>query len=101
MKSLVVLCVLALAGLALADTKTHSRGCIYILGKCAHECEEGTHAYTTGCSPKTPEPTCAEPNPVAEKHAICDYSACYCDPPTVRDTVSNKCVPLDKCPKKV
>ncbi|XP_028158998.1 uncharacterized protein LOC135081790 [Ostrinia nubilalis] len=100
MKSLVILCVLALVGLAMADTKPHSRGCIYILGRCSRECEEGTHAYALGCGHKTPEPTCEEPKPVEEKGILCDYSACYCDPPTVRDTVSGKCVELEKCPKK-
>ncbi|KAH9642566.1 hypothetical protein HF086_011159 [Spodoptera exigua] len=64
------------------------------------ECEVGTHAYTTGCGPLIPEPTCDEPSPVAGKGMICDYSSCYCDVPTVRDTVSGKCVPLDQCPKK-
>lgn len=63
-------------------------------------CPVGTHSYTTGCSPRTPEPTCEEPNPVAEDYDICDYSDCYCDAPTVRDTVSKKCVELEDCPKK-
>ncbi|CAG9793227.1 unnamed protein product [Diatraea saccharalis] len=100
MKLVISVCVLALVGLALADTKTHSRGCIYIVGRCARECEEGTHAYAVGCAQKTPEATCEEPNPVKEEAIICDYSACYCDPPTVRDTVSDKCVALEDCPKK-
>jgi hypothetical protein len=66
----------------------------------ARPCPEGTHAYTTGCSQKMPEATCDVPNPVKEKAIICDYSACYCNAPTVRDKTTGKCVPLDQCPKK-
>ncbi|KPJ15533.1 hypothetical protein RR48_09462 [Papilio machaon] len=61
------------------------------------DCEVGTHAYTTGCSHLTPEPTCAEPRPKPRKGRICDYSACYCDPPTVRDTKTMKCVQVHEC----
>lgn len=65
------------------------------------ECEEGTHAYTTGCDYKMPEATCDNPNPVKETRGkICDFTACYCDPPTVRDTTTKKCVKLEDCPKK-
>ncbi|KAM3962111.1 uncharacterized protein ACR2FA_003798 [Aphomia sociella] len=100
MKSLLYLCALALVGLAVADTKIYSRGCYYILGRCVKECEEGTHSYTTGCGYLTPEATCDNPNPVKETRGmICDFSACYCDPPTVRDTKTKKCVPLDECSK--
>uniref|UniRef100_A0A2A4K1F8 TIL domain-containing protein n=1 Tax=Heliothis virescens TaxID=7102 RepID=A0A2A4K1F8_HELVI len=98
MKVLIALCVLALV--ALSTGKPGSRGCIYIMGRCYKECEEGTHAYTTGCGQKTPEATCDNPTPETEEGIICDYSACYCDQPTVRDTASGKCVHLDKCPKK-
>lgn len=65
------------------------------------ECEEGTHGYTPGCGPITPEATCDEPQPKSENGETCDYSGCYCDPPTVRDTASGKCVALEKCPKKL
>ncbi|XP_013195054.2 uncharacterized protein LOC106138449 [Amyelois transitella] len=99
MKILLCLCLLGVVGLSLGDTKTYPRGCIYILGTCVKECDEGTHAYSLGCGNKVPEPTCEEPNPVVEKGLLCDYSACYCDPPTVRDTKNNVCVPLDKCPE--
>ncbi|XP_021198121.3 serine protease inhibitor 3 isoform X1 [Helicoverpa armigera] len=99
MKVLIGLCVLVFV--AVSYSKPHSsRGCLYILGNCYKECEEGTHAYTTGCGPKTPEATCDNPTPQAEKAIICDYSACYCDPPTVRDTASGKCVRREECPKK-
>ncbi|KOB78133.1 putative protease inhibitor 4 [Operophtera brumata] len=64
------------------------------------ECPEGTHAYTTNCRPMTPEATCDEPNPVMGKYDVCDYSSCYCDHPTVRDTASNMCVKQEECPKK-
>ncbi|XP_045779516.1 uncharacterized protein LOC123877045 isoform X2 [Maniola jurtina] len=101
MKLLIALCFVAIIGLSFAETKTYSRGCIYILGRCSRECEEGTHAYAIGCGHMTPEATCDNPNPVADTRGmICDYSACYCDPPTVRDTATNKCVPLEECPKK-
>ncbi|RVE48509.1 hypothetical protein evm_006820 [Chilo suppressalis] len=100
MKVAICLLLAAIVGLSLAETKTHSRGCIYIMGRCARECEEGTHAYAVGCARKTPEPSCDEPNPVKEDAIICDYSACYCDPPTVRDHASKKCVLLEDCPKK-
>ncbi|CAH2095625.1 unnamed protein product [Euphydryas editha] len=65
------------------------------------ECEVGTHAYAIGCGVITPEATCANPNPKPEneKAFICDYSACYCNPPTVRHPESKKCVPLEECPK--
>ncbi|CAB3233133.1 unnamed protein product [Arctia plantaginis] len=100
MKVLVAICVLALVALSSAKPQLHPRGCITVLRKCQRECEEGTHAYAPGCGPKTSEATCDEPNPKEERVIICDYSACYCDPPTVRDTVSGKCVTLDQCPKK-
>nr|AAV91426.1 putative protease inhibitor 4 [Lonomia obliqua] len=101
MKYLVFFFVLALVGLpTTTPTGTHSRGCIYILGRCSSECPVGTHGYATGCGRKMPEATCDAPNPVLEEGIICDYSACYCDPPTVRDTVSNKCVSPNDCPKK-
>ncbi|KPJ01280.1 hypothetical protein RR46_01415 [Papilio xuthus] len=61
------------------------------------DCELGTHAYTTGCGHLTPEPTCAEPHPKPRRGRICDYSACYCDPPTVRDPKTKKCVQLHEC----
>ncbi|CAH0731349.1 unnamed protein product, partial [Brenthis ino] len=100
MKSLVILCVLALVGLSIAGTNPYPRGCIYILGHCYKGCEEGTHGYSTGCGYLTPEPTCENPEPQEDTRGkICDYSACYCDAPTVRDTVSKKCVPLEECPK--
>ncbi|CAB3233139.1 unnamed protein product [Arctia plantaginis] len=63
-------------------------------------CEEGTHSYTIGCGYRVLEATCDEPNPQPEKFMMCDYSACYCDAPTVRDSASGKCVALDKCPQK-
>ncbi|KAJ8709385.1 hypothetical protein PYW07_009211 [Mythimna separata] len=100
MKFLVAVCVLAFVALASCGTKTHSRGCQYILGRCYKECEEGTHAYAVGCAAVTPEPTCDEPNPVEGKGILCDYSSCYCDAPTVRDSVSGKCVKVEDCPKK-
>ncbi|XP_026749490.1 uncharacterized protein LOC113510237 [Galleria mellonella] len=101
MKCLFYLCAFVLVGLALGDTKLRSRGCIYALGRCVRECEEGTHGYAVGCDFITPEPTCEEPKPVKDTRAglICDFSACYCDPPTVRDTKTKKCVPLEECPQ--
>ncbi|CAG9568355.1 unnamed protein product [Danaus chrysippus] len=99
MKSVFVLCLIAFFGLTVAETTLYPRGCIYALGKCVRECEVGTHAYTTGCGYLTPEATCENPNPATDMRArICDYSACYCDPPTVRNKVNNKCVPLEECP---
>ncbi|KOB76001.1 putative protease inhibitor 4 [Operophtera brumata] len=95
---LFVLCLLWFV--ALSMSKPHSRGCLYILGRCVEECPVGTHAYATGCSPVTPEATCDEPKPVMSKYAVCDYSSCHCDSPTVRDNVSNKCVKLEECPEK-
>ncbi|XP_023943406.2 uncharacterized protein LOC112049659 [Bicyclus anynana] len=101
MKLLFVLSLVALVGLSLADTKTHNRGCIYIMGRCYRECEEGTHSYGTGCGYLLPEATCDNPTPELDKRGkICDFSACYCDPPTVRDSATNKCVALEDCPKK-
>ncbi|XP_032522652.1 uncharacterized protein LOC116774109 [Danaus plexippus] len=100
MKSVFILCLIAFLGLTLAETTLYPRGCIYALGKCVRECEVGTHAYTTGCGYLTPEATCENPKPTTDMRArICDYSACYCDPPTVRNKVNNKCVPLEECPK--
>ncbi|KAI5645859.1 hypothetical protein NE865_02129 [Phthorimaea operculella] len=105
MKVFVLMCVLALAALSAADEEPtpvaqhSSRGCIYILGRCVRECEEGTHAYALGCGYRTPEPTCEEPHPEPETSMLCDYSACYCDQPTVRDTASGRCVPPDQCPQ--
>ncbi|KAJ2954905.1 hypothetical protein O0L34_g3228 [Tuta absoluta] len=107
MKVFVFMCVVALAGLSAADeeptsgaipTQRSGRGCIYILGRCVRECEEGTHAYALGCGYKTPEATCEVPHPEPETAMLCDYSACYCDEPTVRDTTTGRCVPRDQCP---
>ncbi|CAB3224836.1 unnamed protein product [Arctia plantaginis] len=67
MKVLVAICVLTLVALSFAKPEGYSRGCIYILGRCYRECEEGTHAFATSCGPKTPEATCDEPNPKQEK----------------------------------
>ncbi|KAJ8711946.1 hypothetical protein PYW08_008900 [Mythimna loreyi] len=98
MKVAIILCVFAF--IALSVGKPQSRGCIYVMGRCYKECEVGTHSYGTGCGPLIPEPTCEEPNPVAGRGNICDFFACYCDAPTVRDTVSGKCVKIEECPKK-
>lgn len=57
----------------------------------------GTHAYTTGCGFLTPEPTCDSPTPQEDTRGrICDYSACYCDAPTVRSS-SGACIALSEC----
>ncbi|KAI8437363.1 hypothetical protein MSG28_011703 [Choristoneura fumiferana] len=75
-----------------------SRGCRYIMGRCAEVCPVGTHAYTTGCNFLMPEATCKKPTPVLDTRGmICDYSSCYCDEPTVRDEKTGQCVALDKC----
>nr|XP_026500175.1 uncharacterized protein LOC113403794 [Vanessa tameamea] len=100
MKSIMIWCILTFVGLTLAETSLYPRGCIYVMGRCHRECEVGTHAYTTGCGFLTPEATCDNPAPVVNENGkICDYSACYCDPPTVRDTISGKCVQKEDCPK--
>ncbi|KAL4719611.1 hypothetical protein ACJJTC_018191 [Scirpophaga incertulas] len=99
MKAIVALCILALVGYSVAETKKYPRGCIFVMGRCARECEVGTHSYNTGCSRKMPEATCDNPNPELEEGILCDYSACYCDAPTVRDTASGKCVRLEDCPQ--
>ncbi|XP_026745108.1 uncharacterized protein LOC113506459 [Trichoplusia ni] len=99
MKFTLALFVLALVAMAYGKPQS-GRGCIYVMGRCFRECEVGTHAYTTGCGFKTPEPTCAEPNPQPETHKICDYSACYCDEGTVRDPVTKQCVALENCTKQ-
>ncbi|XP_050556225.1 uncharacterized protein LOC118277799 isoform X1 [Spodoptera frugiperda] len=98
LSAILILCVVA--SCMAKPPSVSSRGCQYILGRCYKECEVGTRAYTTGCGPLVPEPTCDEPNPVAGEGLICDFSACYCEAPTVRDTASGKCVNLDQCPKK-
>ncbi|KAJ8709388.1 hypothetical protein PYW07_009214 [Mythimna separata] len=99
MKVLVALCVLTIVTLSYSSPLTQE--CYYDdRGLCSGFCEEGTHSYTTGCGPVTPEATCDNPNPIAGKGDVCDYSDCYCNAPTVRDTVSGKCVNLEDCPKK-
>ncbi|CAK1594148.1 unnamed protein product [Parnassius mnemosyne] len=102
MKSLVSFAFLSvIISMVCAEEILYPRGCIYIDGKCSRECEEGTQAYTTGCDYLTKEATCDEPNPQPDTRGmICDFTACYCAPPTVRDTVTNKCVPLEECTKK-
>ncbi|XP_034835729.1 uncharacterized protein [Maniola hyperantus] len=101
MKMLIALCFVALVGLSLAQQSLYPNGCIWIEGRCAYGCEEGTHDYTTGCGPVSPEPTCDIPIPVVDTSSIvCDFSACYCNPPTVRDTTTDKCVRLEDCPEK-
>ncbi|KAJ8709386.1 hypothetical protein PYW07_009212 [Mythimna separata] len=98
MKFAIILCVFALV--ALSAGKPKFKRCIYVNGRCFKECEPGTYSYGTGCGPLTPEPTCDEPNPVAGRGNVCDFSACYCSPPTVREPNSRKCVKLEDCPKK-
>ncbi|CAG9568356.1 unnamed protein product [Danaus chrysippus] len=67
---------------------------------CLGECDEGTHAYTIGCGYLEPEPTCEDPHPSIDQGIlICDFMACYCDSPTVRNKLIGKCVPLDECPQ--
>ncbi|XP_026331481.1 uncharacterized protein LOC113238853 [Hyposmocoma kahamanoa] len=98
MKLFLVLCVFGIVSFAAA--KPQGRGCIWIMGRCSRECPEGTHGYSVGCGHLTPEATCQNPEPKEDTRGqICDYSACYCDAPTVRDTTTNKCVPLEDCPK--
>ncbi|CAH2237074.1 uncharacterized protein LOC120633925 [Pararge aegeria] len=100
MKLLFVLCLIAVVGLSVGEIDLHPRGCIYIEGRCVRDCEEGTHGYSTGCSPVEPEPTCDNPTPVVDPtEDICDFTACYCDAPTVRDTATGKCVLLEECTK--
>ncbi|CAG5024882.1 unnamed protein product [Parnassius apollo] len=101
MKSVACFVLLAIISVALCDTVPHSRGCIYIMGRCYRECEEGTQAYALGCGYLTKEATCKEPNPQPDTRGkICDFSACYCAPPTVRDPVTKKCVPLEECTRE-
>ncbi|XP_011565174.3 uncharacterized protein LOC105394953 [Plutella xylostella] len=97
---------LAILGLAflVAAAQTnytdHPRGCIYDdSGHCMRECEEGTHSYGSGCGPVMSEPTCEQPTPKVESGNTCDFSACYCDAPTVRHKASKKCVKLKDCYK--
>ncbi|CAG5056778.1 unnamed protein product [Parnassius apollo] len=97
MKSVAFFVLLAI----LVVSVQQSHGCIYVNGKCFKECEEGTISYTPGCTHLTKEATCDEPNPQPDTRGhVCDFSSCYCAPPTVRNTVTNKCVPLEECPKK-
>ncbi|CAG9575819.1 unnamed protein product [Danaus chrysippus] len=66
------------------------------------ECEEGTHAYAVTNGYLKPERTCDNPEPQMNKSQIYyDFSSCYCDFPTVRDTNTNKCVTLDNCTKNL
>ncbi|CAG5056788.1 unnamed protein product [Parnassius apollo] len=72
--------------------------CIRRAGECTGDCEEGTYFYATGCGYLTREPTCYEPNPQPDTTInICDYYDCYCNPPTVRNTQTGKCVNLKDC----
>ncbi|CAH2054104.1 unnamed protein product, partial [Iphiclides podalirius] len=90
--------LLFFVGVAVAYPEGSSRGCIYIHGICQRECEEGTTAYVSNCDYMVPEATCDEPNPQPDLSGkLCDYSACYCEAPTVRDTKTNKCVALEEC----
>ncbi|CAH2237073.1 jg17249 [Pararge aegeria aegeria] len=95
----VALCFVALVGSA--PSVPEDRECIYDdRGLCMGYCPEGTYSYTPGCGPITEEPTCDNLQPVASDYDVCDLSDCYCKPPTVRDTASKKCVPLEECPDK-
>ncbi|CAG9130960.1 unnamed protein product [Plutella xylostella] len=99
MKLAVILGLAFLVALSMAAPQTnHSRGCYYINGRCVKDCEEGTHAYAVGCATVMSEPTCAQPTP-ASRGLICDFSACYCDAPTVRHEGTDKCVKLEDCDK--
>nr|XP_021198120.2 uncharacterized protein LOC110381997 [Helicoverpa armigera] len=97
----VFMSLLTLGLIALSYCTPEPEECYYdSRGLCMGECEPGTYSYTSNCDQMMiPEPTCDTPTP-QEEEAPCDYSACYCKAPTVRDTSSGKCVPLEQCPKK-
>ncbi|CAF4880862.1 unnamed protein product [Pieris macdunnoughi] len=99
MKLLIAISFLSVVGICLANTVLYPRGCIYVMGRCYRECEVGTRAYTTGCGKLMPEPTCDVPDPEEGQGNVCDYSACYCESPTVRHKPSGKCMLLEDCPK--
>ncbi|XP_012545522.1 uncharacterized protein LOC105841582 [Bombyx mori] len=107
MRCLVMLCALIAVAFAAPSTigdvptalPAYHRGCMFIFGNCTRHCEVGTHVYTNDCGPFMPEATCDVPVPVQETHSVCDFSACYCDPGTVRDTKTKKCVKLEDCSK--
>ncbi|XP_061725269.1 uncharacterized protein LOC133531154 [Cydia pomonella] len=92
----IVFVCLVFVGLALAKPagdEDNSRGCI--MGSCPLKCPPGTYRYAVGCDYLLPEPTCKNPRPVKEtKFQICDFQACYCSPPTVRNEETNQCVRL-------
>ncbi|XP_047992119.1 uncharacterized protein LOC125230889 isoform X2 [Leguminivora glycinivorella] len=68
---------------------------------CPIKCPPGTYRYDTGCDYLQPEPTCKNPRPAKEtEYQICDYQACYCSPPTVRNEETKQCVELCDCPRK-
>ncbi|KAJ8711947.1 hypothetical protein PYW08_008901 [Mythimna loreyi] len=97
MKIILALCVLSIVALVNAKPS----GCRFgPWGRCVEQCPDGTHSYSSGCRPLVPEATCDNPNPVAGQAPLCDYSACYCDAPTVRDSTTGRCVQLEECPKK-
>lgn len=45
------------------------------------------------------EPTCDNKKPICQKvFYVMDTALCFCKAPLVRDTKSNKCVPVEQCP---
>ncbi|VVC88196.1 unnamed protein product [Leptidea sinapis] len=80
------------------DEDTSDDGVVRDSRRGIRECEVGTRAYTTGCSKLKPEPSCEDPNPPELPGNICDFSACYCEPPTLRNKLTKECVAPEKCP---
>ncbi|XP_075984910.1 uncharacterized protein LOC142982336 [Anticarsia gemmatalis] len=99
MKFAVTLCVLVFVALAAAKPQRYDcNGTIDGFGRCIQDCPRGTYRYATACGPFTPEATCNRPHPRAEDAFICDFSACYCSSPKVRNVITGKCVALEDCP---
>ncbi|XP_046971428.1 uncharacterized protein LOC124538419 [Vanessa cardui] len=60
------------------------------------KCPRGEHSVLY--CPQKAEPSCENPTVHdLQGPAACGIPDCFCNAPTVRDTKTNKCVPLSKC----
>ncbi|CAH0728595.1 unnamed protein product, partial [Brenthis ino] len=47
--------------------------------------------------PQKAKPTCQNPTIHEREFSACDIPDCFCNTPNVRDTRTNKCIPLSEC----
>lgn len=59
------------------------------------KCPAGEHSVLY--CPQRAEPSCDNPTVHGELYGPCDIPQCFCNSPNVRDTRTNRCIPLSEC----